>query len=442
MHNQLCPDCGSMLVEDAAERIEIKKDGSILMDGFLAAVCEGKCGFYQKMNRDDELPRIIADRGDALLLLYSEDQGRIYSKRDNVLHSLMHYEALLKFGGWEDYEGEETAKWIDVYARKQDEPKSLFSFGTSELSQDAFLCWLLQWAAPELAEKDEALHHTAMLFLQRMFEKQERTLPPVRSVDIRRQFKGLDVLMLVNEEWAVLIEDKTYTKDHSDQLIRYKEAVKNSPEYGLYEQICIYYKSGSQSHYRSCLTAGYAPFTRKDMLEVLEEGVRTGAAHAILLDYQKHLFIIEASEQSYRFLPLKEWKAAAWQGFFQRVQQELDTGNWGYVANARGGFLGFWWNQDQHKACYFQLEEKRFCIKIVEPEEEKQTESRLQAFGKLLEQESVIHSAFAKPKKAGKGVVMTLMTDDRYIRTDEQGMVDVAGTIQYIKEMQKSIVLP
>ncbi|OES43885.1 hypothetical protein [Domibacillus iocasae] len=62
-------------------------------------------------------PQIIADRGDALLL-YPNDQGRVYIKAGNVLYPAMHYEAILKFGYWEEYRGENNAMMIDRYEEK------------------------------------------------------------------------------------------------------------------------------------------------------------------------------------------------------------------------------------------------------------------------------------------------------------------------------------
>ena len=35
---------------------------------------------------------------------------------------------------------------------------NLFKFATSELSQDAFICWLLSSASPENKEEDAKLH--------------------------------------------------------------------------------------------------------------------------------------------------------------------------------------------------------------------------------------------------------------------------------------------
>jgi hypothetical protein len=48
------------------------------------------------------------------------------------------------------------------------QPPNLFDFATSELSQDAFICWLASWADPSYRDDDEALHATA--FLDRLLE--------------------------------------------------------------------------------------------------------------------------------------------------------------------------------------------------------------------------------------------------------------------------------
>jgi hypothetical protein len=42
---------------------------------------------------------------------------------------------------------------------------NLFHYATSELSQDAFICWLLDWANPDNKEKDEALCALKKLYL-------------------------------------------------------------------------------------------------------------------------------------------------------------------------------------------------------------------------------------------------------------------------------------
>ena len=39
---------------------------------------------------------------------------------------------------------------------------NIFSYATSELSQDAMIAWLLQWASPEYGEADPDLHRTGV----------------------------------------------------------------------------------------------------------------------------------------------------------------------------------------------------------------------------------------------------------------------------------------
>src|SRR5262249_18331433 len=103
---------------------------------------------------------------------------------------------------------------------------NLFDFATSELSQDAFICWLASWADPSCRELNGPLHQTATAFLDRLLEVGRRPkVGEYRSIEIRQQWKGIDVLLVVNGDTAIVIEDKTDTKDHSDQLRRYKKAV-------------------------------------------------------------------------------------------------------------------------------------------------------------------------------------------------------------------------
>src|SRR5262245_8217705 len=103
---------------------------------------------------------------------------------------------------------------------------NLFNFATSELTQDAFICWLASWADPALKVQDEALHVTATSFLACLLECGKGPLAAgCRSIQVRRQWNDIDVLLVVNGDTAIIIEDKTDTKDHSSQLDRYRKAV-------------------------------------------------------------------------------------------------------------------------------------------------------------------------------------------------------------------------
>lgn len=112
---------------------------------------------------------------------------------------------------------------------------NLFDFATSELSQDAFFCWSLNWlAVKEDTEDPYYKYGKAMLDLFLGNNKKDE----YTDVLIKKQFaveqeekrKGIiDILVLFkerNESHALIIEDKTHTSEHSDQIATYK---KNLP---------------------------------------------------------------------------------------------------------------------------------------------------------------------------------------------------------------------
>lgn len=88
---------------------------------------------------------------------------------------------------------------------------NLFNYATSELSQDAFLLWLLEWANPSNSEYDPELHLTAKVFLRRIIDVDDKF--DIKSVVCKKQQYHIDVLAIVNNEIAVIIEDKINTQE-------------------------------------------------------------------------------------------------------------------------------------------------------------------------------------------------------------------------------------
>lgn len=98
---------------------------------------------------------------------------------------------------------------------------NLFTFATSELSQDAFICWCLNW----INYPNEILYPMAKDIFSNLL-KEEKNLEN-EEIEIRRQYKKIDVLLILkNSKKAYIIEDKTNTFENN-QIIRYKEAIKN-----------------------------------------------------------------------------------------------------------------------------------------------------------------------------------------------------------------------
>ncbi len=111
---------------------------------------------------------------------------------------------------------------------------NLFQFATSELSQDAFICWCLNWFNDD---RKPRLREMAISLIKRMAGDID-----VQSVEIIRQYSAkaeykndknkksfwvkIDVLAIINHSIGLIIEDKIYTGEHDNQINRYVEGIK------------------------------------------------------------------------------------------------------------------------------------------------------------------------------------------------------------------------
>ncbi|RST77486.1 hypothetical protein D4T97_003105 [Siminovitchia acidinfaciens] len=432
MTKEICPECGAGLIEDASEKLIEREDSTVEIDAYPALVCKSGCGHTEPIK---EYPRIIGQQDkDQLLLLYPNEQGRILDLRDRVLYPPIHYLSILGRGYWEEYSGihDVHALLEGIYDPEESatEPPNLFTYATSELSQDAFLCWLLSWSEKKYQSMDRFLHNVAVEFVSTIFAVHNLAIPEIRSLKIIPQFKSLDILAIVNNQYAILIEDKTFTKNHSNQLCRYRNAVKN--EYPDLIQLPIYFKIADQSHYRSVESAGYIPFTRKMMLKIMDKGKDIN--NAIFLDYYRHLQRLDKKVSSFWVTPVSEWSAFAWQGLYQELQKEIG-GDWGYVSNPRGGFWGFWWGRDRNEKHYYQLEQQKLCVKVVAADDEDKRELRYQVMEEILLRSDKEGLSLQKPARVMSGRTMTVAERHDYILTDAAGFVDMELTIAELKKL-------
>ncbi len=103
---------------------------------------------------------------------------------------------------------------------------NLFRRATKELSQDAVICWLIDWAGFPQSENadDEKLRRCGRAFLDALFAKWKDwpvELGPDIRTEVCQQEQGIDVLARVDGRYVLLIEDKTGTRPHDEQLKRY-----------------------------------------------------------------------------------------------------------------------------------------------------------------------------------------------------------------------------
>lgn len=325
---------------------------------------------------------------------------------------------------------------------------NLFKFATSELSQDAFICWLLSWADQDYQAGDakhKALNKIATSVLALFFNKASKPLPSsIAKIVVKRQVSNIDVLCIINDTYCVLIEDKVGSTQHSDQLVRYKQFMLNGHAQTFTEDkvIAIYLQTHDQSNYKAVLKDGFYPVTRKDLLNIFDSEQNAVLKDSdIYTDYHNYLQSIEEAVQSFKSKPVKEWKKWAWIGFFQHVQSYLGEGNWGYVANASGGFMGFWGlghRVENNIDIYLQIEEEKICFKVSVPNKEGRSKIRNELYKLFKSEASNFDLKVTKPKRFGSGRHMTfaVLNTDVF---DSENSIDLQQIDKLIDEVQEYI---
>lgn len=249
-----------------------------------------------------------------------------------------------------------------------DTPKrvpNIFSFAKSELSQDAMFAWLIQWADNLYMNIDPDLCKLGKSFLSLLTGIQTAEL---QSVKVKLQKFNIDILVEINEDALLVIEDKTRTSVHGDQLKRYKKVQseysgKRSKFYYAYVKI----ENEPLSILNGIQKEGYKTISREDLLEVLWN---YNGANPLVIDYRNNLQDIENKTNNFTRKSVAEWKWHTWQGFYKELERHIHGASWGYVPNKSGGFLALWWNfvEKDGVEMYLQFEQEKLCVKIKSKE--------------------------------------------------------------------------
>ena len=250
------------------------------------------------------------------------------------------------------------------------ERNNIFNFATSELSQDAFICWLCNWVNfddNDLLEDEKKLKVLVADFIEKMSGEKLGD----RKVNIKRQYQKIDVLLeiqnktefITNEneknpvvDIYVIIEDKVGTSLHSDQQKTYRNLIlkKNKEDNGNKAEIkVVYYKIYDEDNMERLKEDGIdIIFERKDMLALLEK-YKNSFNNILVEDYYNYLNNIEKDVNSYIDKKLEDWNSNCYIGFFKELKNEKNLlehaigrqkyCSWGYVNNSSGGFMGMWW---------------------------------------------------------------------------------------------------
>jgi len=285
---------------------------------------------------------------------------------------------------------------------------NLFSFATSELSQDAMFAWLLQWSDDAYLSSDKEMCQLGKRFMSLMTHIPAED---IHNVKVGRQMKNIDIWAEVNDDTLLVIEDKTGTTVHDNQLRRYKEIVEKDYKDKMENLRFAYVKIENEprSLEEFIEEEGYDTIYRGQLLDVFNS--YTGE-HPIVRDYREHLQSIEDKTNAYQTLPVSQWKGGyVWQGFFKQLEKTIDfVDEWGYVDNKSNGFMGLWtiWQGNQEALIYLQFENSKLCVKLNCKQPGNESTLRKKYHLKLMQKFAEAGVRIRKPERFGKGEHMTI----------------------------------
>lgn len=342
---------------------------------------------------------------------------------------------------------------------------NLFRYGRKELSQDAMICWLLDWAnechAKSNNEADRHLHECGQKFARALFAKHDRAAPDeIRKVELGQQVSGIDVLAWINGEYALLIEDKTDSGAHDGQLKKYHkhvldggckicgEKIEPSPE----KSFPIFFKTGNmplrdKKHIETKIDLDppyppYRVFERRDFLESMK--IYDRSVSEILTDFIAHMKELEEEADSWKCIPAKEkWPSRAWQGLYRKLEETMQfkEHGWNYVSNRAGGFMGFWWyfKPELDALVYLQTEQEKLCFKIKVSEEPKRPKLRHRWHERIMKANESLGMGISKPK-FGNGEHMTVaVLNGDWRQIGDDGRLDFKATVRVLKNAERVV---
>lgn len=324
---------------------------------------------------------------------------------------------------------------------------NLFKLATKELSQDAFLAWLIQWGEPELAKENPELNRLAQTFIRRLCDRGDDF--EISHVEAGRQWGNIDVWAEINDDICLVIEDKKGTREHSDQLNRYKTFAQD--ELPNKEIVCVYVKFEEQSDLSAVEKAGYRLFDREMMLSVFEQAYMLqpqAEQDSIVRDFYRYLKDLDESIKAYQTTPVEEWGKDwyIWQGFFSSLQKALGTGAWDYVANPSGGFQGYWWHWKRYESedftfrYYLQLEYDRMIFKqgVLSDDNSVRREARSFYRKAIAEQAKASGQDIIRYGRLGSYMGVARLNSD-YRVLDEDGLLDFDATVMRLRQFQEML---
>jgi hypothetical protein len=171
--------------------------------------------------------------------------------------------------------------------------------------------------------------------------------------------------------------------------------------------------------------------------------VVSGGTSDIVDHYEMYLKQMQKNLDAYEKKKVKDWTGTQWTGFYSRLKQDLNDGDFGYVANPRGGFMGYWLGYQKimdGMSIYVQSESDKLCVKLNVKNKQLRQKAKLFWHRELIESAKQTDIEIVKPKVMRVGTWFTigvLKTEENepWMALNEESKIDYDNSVKIIKKI-------
>lgn len=218
-------------------------------------------------------------------------------------------------------------------------PRNLFSFASKELSQDAILAWLMQWADPIYEKDHPELFDLGIALLQALVVRAGGTVSPIEAntLKVDLQWNKVDILLRwhsAGKQQVLVIEDKVHAQVHGNQLERYRKGVEKSFQESADQILLVFLKTTftPQQALKRVEEAGYSYFSTPDLYAALAPQQKR-VEHGVVQEFWQHLEGLndrykkaEEAFACFASVAVQDWTWWHWYGFMESQQNQFSAG--------------------------------------------------------------------------------------------------------------------
>lgn len=194
---------------------------------------------------------------------------------------------------------------------------NFFEIASDELTQDSFICWLLS------NSEDKEIGNISKSFLDFLCGD-HFDYSKVKITKITRQFKHIDIIvdyLVDGEPRLLIIEDKTNSSMHDDQLNNYYKEVSSWDKGKAKKRIVhyAYYKTGVVDEWEKKQLNHFKLFSLNEIYEFFEN---LETKSQIINDYKNYIVKMYKDRNEVSNSSLDLWTFDNWRTYFSKLVKD------------------------------------------------------------------------------------------------------------------------